>query len=56
MDKLHLYAIDGDQAPGLYGQGIIRMIAGPHIVDEESLRECTGADSSEDLIKMMMFF
>ena len=53
VDKLHLYAIDGNEAPGLYGQGMIRMIAGPHIVDEESLRECTGADSSEDLIKMM---
>ena len=53
VDKLHLYAIDGDQAPGLYGQGMIRMIAGPHIVNEESLRDCTGAESSEDLIKMM---
>lgn len=53
VDKLHLYAIDGKDAPGLYGWGAIRLIAGPHIVDEAAMRECTGAENSEELLTQM---
>ena len=53
VEKLHLYAIDGEDAPGLYGWGMIRLVAGPHIVDGAALRECTGAENSDELIKRM---
>jgi hypothetical protein len=51
MEKLHLYMIDGKNAPGLYAYGGVKLIAGNDRVTGENMAKCLGTKNSEDLLK-----
>ena len=52
IEKLHLYMVD-NKPPGLYSMNSVFLIAGEDGISKENMRECLGADSTEELLKRM---